>query len=85
MPIGIINSSWVGVPIESMMSEGSFKSFPDILKTIEKNKDTAYVNGVNRKVFADAQNIKRPEDINVSLQALSGLLHFLKQNEKISG
>lgn len=62
VPIGIINASWGGVPIESMMSEESFKSFPEILKTIEKNKDTAYVNGVNRKVFANAQKIKRPED-----------------------
>jgi sialate O-acetylesterase len=62
VPIGIINASWGGVPIESMMSEESFKSFPDILKTIEKNKDTAYVNGVNRKVFAAARRTKRPED-----------------------
>lgn len=66
VPIGIINASWGGVPIESMMSEESFKSFPDILKTIEKNKDTAYVNGVNRKVFANAQKIKRPEDIGLT-------------------
>ncbi len=62
VPIGIINASWGGIPIESMMSEESLKSFPDILKTVEKNKDTAYVNGVNRKVFAAAQNMKRPED-----------------------
>ncbi|MGH2564988.1 MAG: sialate O-acetylesterase, partial [Ginsengibacter sp.] len=62
VPIGIINASWGGVPIESMMSEESLQSFPDIVKTIEKNKDTAYVNGVNRKVFADAQKMKRPED-----------------------
>lgn len=62
VPIGIINASWGGVPIESMMSEESFKSFPDILKTIEKNKDTAYVNGVNRKVFGNARKIKLPED-----------------------
>jgi len=62
VPIGIINASWGGVPIESMMSEESFKSFPEILKTIEKNKDTAYVNGVNRKVFAAGRKMKRPED-----------------------
>ncbi|HEY5463543.1 MAG TPA: sialate O-acetylesterase [Hanamia sp.] len=62
VPIGIINASWGGIPIESMMSEESLKSFPDILKTVDKNKDTAYVNGVNRKVFAAAQKIKRPED-----------------------
>jgi len=62
VPIGIINASWGGIPIESMMSEESLKSFPDILKTIEKNKDTAYVNGVNRKIFAAAKKMKRPED-----------------------
>jgi sialate O-acetylesterase len=66
VPIGIINASWGGVPIESMMSEESFKTFPDILKTIEKNKDTAYINGVNRKVFANAQKMKRPEDIGLT-------------------
>ena len=66
VPIGIINASWGGVPIESMMSEESFKSFPDILKTIEKNKDTAYVNGANRKVFDAAQKTKRPDDKGMS-------------------
>jgi sialate O-acetylesterase len=62
VPIGIINASWGGIPIEAMMSEESLKPFPDILKTVEKNKDTAYVNGINRKVFADAQKMKRAED-----------------------
>ena len=38
VPIGIVNASWGGVPIESMMSEKSLQSFPDILKTIEKIK-----------------------------------------------
>ncbi|HEU4904053.1 MAG TPA: sialate O-acetylesterase [Flavisolibacter sp.] len=49
VPIGIINASWGGVPIEAMMSEESLKEFPNILSTVEKNKDTAYVNGTNRK------------------------------------
>jgi sialate O-acetylesterase len=49
VPIGIINASWGGVPIEAMMSEESLKEFPNILATVEKNKDTAYVNGTNRK------------------------------------
>lgn len=66
VPIGIINASWGGIPIESMMSEESLQSFPDILKTIEKNKDTAYVNSVNRKAFAAAKNIKRPEDKGIT-------------------
>ncbi len=39
VPIGIINASWGGVPIESMMSEESLKDFPSIMSTIEKNRD----------------------------------------------
>ena len=66
VPIGIINASWGGVPIESMMSEESLKSFPDILKTIEKNKDTAYVNGANRKAFAAMRSMPHPEDIGMA-------------------
>ncbi|WP_245645855.1 sialate O-acetylesterase [Niabella ginsenosidivorans] len=44
VPIGIINSSWGGIPIEAMMSEKSLQPFPDVLAIIEKNKDTAYIN-----------------------------------------
>lgn len=62
VPIGIINASWGGIPIEAMMSEESLKSFPEILRTVEKNKDTAYVNGRNRAAFMASQKIKRPED-----------------------
>lgn len=54
VPIGIINASWGGVPIESMMSEEALKAFPDILSIVEKNKDTAYVNSTNRKAFANS-------------------------------
>ena len=32
VPIGIINASWGGVPIESMMSEEAFNHFPTFLK-----------------------------------------------------
>ncbi|WP_121356238.1 sialate O-acetylesterase [Flavisolibacter nicotianae] len=55
VPIGIINASWGGVPIEAMMSEASLKEFPNILSTVEKNKDTAYVNGTNRKTALAAR------------------------------
>ena len=43
VPIGIINASWGGTPIESWISESGFKDFPGILKTVTKNKDTAYI------------------------------------------
>lgn len=51
VPIGLINASWGGVPIEAMMSEDALKNFPDILSTVQKNKDTAYINGLNRRSF----------------------------------
>ena len=49
VPVGIINTSWGGSPIEAWMSEESLQAFPSMLTTIEKNKDTAYVNGINRR------------------------------------
>ena len=48
VPIGIINSSVGGTPIEAWISEGGYKDFTDIQKTIIQNKDTAYVNSLNR-------------------------------------
>ncbi len=62
VPIGIINASWGGIPIEAMMSEKSLQSFPNILATVEKNKDTAYVNETNRKAFAAMRAMPHPED-----------------------
>ncbi len=62
VPIGIINASWGGVPIESMMSEESLQDFPSILNTVEKNKDTAYVNETNRKAFAAMSSMPHPKD-----------------------
>lgn len=49
VPIGLINASWGGSPIEAWTSEEGFKSFPEILATVQKNKDTAWVNGLNRR------------------------------------
>ena len=44
IPIGLINASVGGTPIEAWISEDGFKEFPEILKTIEENKDTAHIN-----------------------------------------
>lgn len=57
VPIGLINASVGGTPIEAWTSEEGFKDFPEILKTIEKNKDTAYVNGFARRVFNNNANL----------------------------
>ncbi|MBK9490615.1 MAG: sialate O-acetylesterase [Haliscomenobacter sp.] len=49
IPIGLINASVGGTPIEAWISEAGLQTFPDLLATIQQNKDTSYVNGLNRK------------------------------------
>ncbi len=44
IPIGIINSSVGGTPIEAWISEEGLSGFPDYLKTAARYKDTAYTN-----------------------------------------
>lgn len=64
IPIGIINASVGGTPIEAWTSEEGLKDFPDLVSIIEKNKDTAYVNSTNRAARADQREIiaSRGED-----------------------
>ena len=52
VPIGIVNSSVGGTPIEAWTSEKGLKDFPSIINIVQKNKDTAYVNGINRAAAA---------------------------------
>jgi sialate O-acetylesterase len=56
IPIGIINSSVGGTPIEAWTSEEGLKDFSEIQKTIQKNKDTAYTNSLSRPA-----NTNRPQ------------------------
>ncbi len=55
IPIGLINASVGGTPIEAWTSEAGFKEFPAIMETITMNKDTAYVNGINKKVTGESR------------------------------
>jgi sialate O-acetylesterase len=57
IPIGLINASVGGTPIEAWTSEEGLKEFPALQATIQKNKDTAYINDLARKAAA---NITRP-------------------------
>lgn len=49
VPIGIIKSTVGGSPIEAWISEEGLKEFPEIIKTVERNKDTAFVFSTNRR------------------------------------
>jgi sialate O-acetylesterase len=64
IPIGIINASVGGTPIEAWTSEDGLKDFPALISTIQKNKDTAYINGFARRAMAANSNRPRmqPQD-----------------------
>jgi sialate O-acetylesterase len=61
IPIGIINASVGGTPIEAWTSEEGLKEFPALQATIQKNKDTAYINELSRRAFSTTTN--RPQQI----------------------
>jgi len=48
VPIGIINSSVGGTPIEAWISAGGYKNFDDLEKIIGKNKDSVYINSLRQ-------------------------------------
>jgi len=56
VPIGLINASVGGTPIEAWTSEEGLKEFTVMQEAIQKNKDTAYINGLNRRAFAGNTN-----------------------------
>jgi len=44
IPIGLINASVGGTPVEAWINKEAFKEYPDKLKIIAENGDTAFVN-----------------------------------------
>lgn len=56
IPVGIINASIGGTPAEAWTSEEGLKDFPNYLSVIQKNKDTAYVNGAARSAGGFRRN-----------------------------
>jgi sialate O-acetylesterase len=67
VPIGIINASVGGTPIEAWTSESGFQKFPDILDVIDKNRDTAYVNNVNRRARLHAEAVARNRSADLGM------------------
>lgn len=49
IPIGLINASVGGSPVEAWLSEEALQSFPRYLKTVSKLKDDKYVNQVKKR------------------------------------
>ncbi|SNR58970.1 sialate O-acetylesterase [Lutibacter flavus] len=60
VPIGMINASVGGTPIESWISENGFKEFPKELETIKKNKDTGYTKTFTTRPVSN--NNAKPQD-----------------------
>ena len=67
VPIGLINASVGGTPIEAWTSEEGLKEFPSIASTVEKNKDTVYINSLNRRGFTGG----RPREEDKGLTAIT--------------
>ncbi|QNA44224.1 sialate O-acetylesterase [Lacibacter sediminis] len=65
VPIGIINASVGGTPIEAWTSEEGLKDFAALQTTITKNKDTAYLNSLNRRP-SNTPRIAPPIDAGLS-------------------
>jgi sialate O-acetylesterase len=61
VPIGIINSSVGGFPIQSWLSAAAVKNFPNLELLFNNYADTAYINNLNRaraaKVYADSHPV----------------------------
>jgi sialate O-acetylesterase len=49
IPVGIINASVGGTPIEAWISESGLNEFSTLEATVAKNKDTSYVNDLTRR------------------------------------
>jgi len=76
VPIGLINASVGGTPIEAWTSEEGLKDFPALQTTIQKNKDTAYINSFSRRGFANNQT----RQVTVRDKGLNGPLTWYDIN-----
>ncbi|GAB3687792.1 sialate O-acetylesterase [Spirosoma flavus] len=65
IPVGIINASVGGTPIEAWTSEEGLKDFSPLKATIEKNKDTTYINGLRRQTTTSTRPVP-PVDLGLA-------------------
>lgn len=64
VPIGIINASVGGTPIEAWTSEEGLKDFTTLSATIKKNKDTSYINSFKKPALTNTS--KQPIDLGLT-------------------
>jgi sialate O-acetylesterase len=62
VPIGIINSSVGGTPIEAWISENGLKEIPQYAERVQKFSDTAYLNRMLRPASVSAGKIMQQPD-----------------------
>lgn len=67
VPQGIIMSCVGGTRVESWTSEEGFRELPDILATIRRNKDTAWVERMNAEARADRESDGAPPVLDQGL------------------
>lgn len=60
VPVGIINSSVGGTPIEAWTSEEGLQEFPQMMLRIEKLRDTAYLNPILRSAARKPATSEKP-------------------------
>lgn len=68
IPIGLINASVGGTPIEAWISEAGLKEFPYLTRTLEENRDTAFVNSSNRKAAAIQEAVAKTREEDKGLE-----------------
>ena len=56
VPVGLIKTCVGGTPIEAWMSEGALKEFPDAIKSLERFRDTSFVNPRMREGRTNGHN-----------------------------
>lgn len=66
VPVGIINASVGGTPIEAWTSEQGFADLPAVKAVIEKNKDTTYLTSLNRLPTATGNRPLPPVDLGMT-------------------
>lgn len=58
IPIGLINASVGGTPIQAWTSEEGLKAFPAIDAIVQKNKDTAYISSLTRNAVNNNRSVQ---------------------------